>query len=151
MRPLDVPFLSGATGQLEEVGDSLGGEHWRRHAGEPGALANSARSLAGLAVDAVVEIGPGQVLGPLVAAAWPTGEAAGGLGSAGSDLRPVVVASLLGPVEGGSEVESGFLDAVGRIYAAGGSISFEGLFTGEKRSRCSLPTYPFQRRRHWTD
>ena len=151
MRPLDVPFLSGATGQLEEVGDSLGGEHWRRHAGEPGALANSARSLAGLAVDAVVEIGPGQVLGPLVAAAWPTGEAAGGLGSAGSDLGPVVVASLLGPVEGGSEIESGFLDAVGTIYAAGGSISFEGLFTGEKRSRCSLPTYPFQRRRHWID
>ena len=36
MRPLDVPFLSGATGQLDEVGDSLGGEHWRRHAGERG-------------------------------------------------------------------------------------------------------------------
>ena len=151
MRPLSLPFLNGATGQLGEVGDSLGREYWRRHAREPVGLAKGVSSLARLGVDAVVEIGPAQVLGPIVASTWPTGEPADGLGSAGSDPGPVVVASLLGPVGGGSRIESGFLDAVAGIYATTGSISFKGLFSGEKRSRCSLPTYPFQRRRHWID
>nr|AAY00027.1 SA1_PKSC [uncultured bacterial symbiont of Discodermia dissoluta] len=151
MKPLDLPFVSGATGQLEEVGDSLGGEYWRRNVREQAAFAQGVSSLAGLGVDAVVEIGPGQVMGPLVASAWPTAEAAGRLGLAGSDGGPVVVASLLGPADGGSGIESGFLEAVAGIYAAGGSISFEGLFADEKRRRCSLPTYPFQRRRHWID
>ena len=44
---------------------------------------------------------------------------------------------------------SGFARAVAKAYEAGLPISFEGMFTGEARRRISLPSYPFQRRRHW--
>ena len=47
------------------------------------------------------------------------------------------------------EIGPGLVKAVAKAYEAGLPISFEGMFTGETRRRISLPTYPFQRRRHW--
>ena len=47
------------------------------------------------------------------------------------------------------EIGPEFVKAVAKAYEAGLPISFEGMFTGETRRRISLPTYPFQRRRHW--
>ena len=44
---------------------------------------------------------------------------------------------------------SGFVEAVAKAYEAGLPISFGGMFAGETRRRISLPSYPFQRRRHW--
>jgi acyl transferase domain-containing protein len=41
--------------------------------------------------------------------------------------------------------------AVAGAYEAGLGISFAGLFAGETRRRISLPSYPFQRRRHWIE
>ena len=45
--------------------------------------------------------------------------------------------------------ETGFAEAVSGAYEAGLGVSFAGLFAGERRRRVSLPTYPFQRERHW--
>ncbi len=42
-----------------------------------------------------------------------------------------------------------FAEGVAQTYEAGMRIRFEGLFEGESRRRISLPSYPFQRRRHW--
>ena len=42
-----------------------------------------------------------------------------------------------------------FAEVAARAYEAGLAIEFEGLFRGELRRRISIPTYPFQRRRHW--
>ena len=86
----------------------------------------------------VVEIGPDVVLGPMVASAWP--ESADGVGI------PVVLSSLGGPQD-----DDGFAEAVAGAYEAGLAISFAGLFAGEARCRISLPSYPFQRRRHWIE
>ena len=59
----------------------------------------------------------------------------------GNDKPPVVLSSLPEP--------GAFVEAVAGAYAAGLPVSFAGLFAGETRRRISLPTYPFQRRRHW--
>ncbi len=42
-----------------------------------------------------------------------------------------------------------FAQAVANAYAAGAAVSFAELFPGERRRRSALPTYPFQRERHW--
>ena len=47
------------------------------------------------------------------------------------------------------EGSTGFVEAVAGVYEAGLALSFEGMFAGESRRRISLPSYPFQRRRHW--
>ncbi len=42
-----------------------------------------------------------------------------------------------------------FLRDVARSYESGEDVCFDDLFAGEERRRISIPTYPFQRRRHW--
>ncbi|MYK62308.1 MAG: SDR family NAD(P)-dependent oxidoreductase, partial [Chloroflexi bacterium] len=56
------------------------------------------------------------------------------------------------PRDGASpDGETSFVDAVADAYKAGLDISFEGLFAGESRRKVALPTYPFQRERHWVE
>ena len=84
-------------------------------------------------VRVVVEIGPAAAPGSASSLSWPDGGA------------PAVVASAVGGESGA------FATAVGAAYEAGLDIAFGGLFAGERRRRVSLPTYPFQRRRHWVE
>ena len=147
--PIGSPTLtlvSNLTGRAVEPDMPLDAAYWRRHARRPVAFAGGVKSLADLGVDLVVEIGPHAVLGPMATLAWPESVS-------GRDALepPTVLASLRRPPRDGSasEAESSFIDAVADAYEAGLDISFEGLFAGETRRRISLPSYPFQRERHW--
>ena len=93
-------------------------------------FAAGVRTLSELGVGTVIEVGPRAVLGPLTALSWPE-----------SETGPSVVSSL--------GRERGFAEGVAAGYEAGVPVSFGGLFSGERRRRVSLPTYPFQRERHW--
>ena len=139
VKPPEVTVVSNLTGRAVESGEILDGAYWRRHAREPVAFAEGVRTLAGLGVEAVVEIGPGPVLGPLVALGWPEGES-------GAEWGPAVLASLQGRRGVG-----GFAEAAAGAYRAGLAIEFDGLFAGERRRRVSVPTYPFERQRYWID
>jgi len=136
--PPSLALVSSVTGQVMESGDALDEAYWQRQASESIAFDRCVGTLAELGVQVVVEIGPDAVLGPKVAPAWP--ESADGAG------MPVVLSSL-----GTSQENDGFTEAVAGAYEAGLAVSFAGLFAGETRSRISLPSYPFQRRRHWIE
>ena len=146
--PPALTLVSNLTGQKVEPGTTLDSAYWRRHARQPVAFAGGVRSLADLGVDLVIEIGPHAVLGPMTTLAWPDP-------ASGRDTpeAPGVLASLRRPPRDAStpEAESSFVDAVAEAYEAGLDISFEGLFAAETRRRISLPSYPFQRRRHWLE
>ena len=43
------------------------------------------------------------------------------------------------------------LEAAGRLWAAGVEIDWAAFHAGERRRRVPLPTYPFERRRHWIE
>ena len=144
--PPTLTLVSNLTGMAVEHGMALDATYWRRHARQPVAFADGVRALADLGVDLVVEIGPHAVLGPMATLAWPES-----VSSPDATEAPVVLASLRRPPKNGSspEPESSFIDAVAEVYEAGLDITFEGLFAGEMRRRISLPSYPFQRERHW--
>ena len=125
-----VPLVSNVTGRIVRSDEALDGAYWRLQARAPVAFAAGVRSLHDFGAGVLIEIGPGPVLGPLAARSWP-----------GGDHAPRVIGSL------GRETR--FVEAVGEAYEAGLPISFPGLFAGERRRRLSLPTYPFQRERHW--
>ena len=135
-------LVSSMTGRLVDPGAPLDGSYWRRQARAPVAFRDSVETLADQDVDVVVEIGPHAVLGPMVLMCWPEG----------ASNQPLSVASLQRP-PGGQPPDpaagSGFVEAVGRLYAAGTAVAFEGLFAGESRCRIALPGYPFEHRRHW--
>ncbi len=134
-----VSNLTGAAVRLDQAQD---GAYWRRHAREPVAFAQGVKTLADLGVDAVLEIGPRSVLAPMAAASWPE--------SSGSPA-PLVLSSLRPPSNDGEKPgnSDGFVGAAAEAYEAGLPIHFAGLFAGETRRRISVPSYPFQRRRHW--
>ena len=137
--PPALTLVSSVTGRLVESGDALDEAYWQRQARESVAFDRCVEALAELGVQVVVEIGPDAVLGPLVAPAWS--DSADGAGV------PVVLSSLRKDSQG----DDGFVEAVAGAYEAGLAVSFAGLFAGETRRRISLPSYPFQRRRHWIE
>ena len=143
--PTTVALVSNVTGSRVGIGETLDGQYWRHHAREAVQFRSGMDALAQMGVDLVIEVGPNAVLGPLVSLAWP--------GVSDGNEAPPVLESLLRPLSGivSPDFPDGFLDAVAGAYQAGLEISWTGLFAGEERSKIELPSYPFQRRRHWVD
>ena len=154
LRSPEVSLVSNVTGRVVGEGELLNGAYWRRHARAPVAYGPGVGALSGLGVDVVIELGPGSVLGPLLAQVWPGDEVpvvlasqrralASGHGEAASAAGP-------GAAVTGAEGD-GFVEAVAGAWEAGLGLRFEGLHAGEVRRRLSLPTYPFERRRYWVE
>ena len=144
--PPSITFVSNLTGQVMEPDEAPDAAYWRRQAREPVQFRACVETLASIAVDTIVEIGPHAVLGPMATLAWP--ESAGGATGA-----PVTLSSLRRPSDSrpGPAGGDAFVEAVAQAYGAGLPVVFDGLFAGETRRRISLPGYPFQHRRHWIE
>ncbi len=142
--PPSIPLVSNVTGRLIAQGGVQDPAYWRRHARQPVAFRGCVETLAEMGVDAVVELGPHTVLGPMASLAWPETSAA-----------PAVLSSLHRPPRDPAEpiVDStgGFIEGVAAAYEADIPFSFAGLFAGESRRRVALPGYPFQRQSYWVD
>ena len=133
-----VPLVSNLTGRVASPAE-LGAEgYWSRQARAPVRFADGVTALRELGIRILVEIGPGAVLGPMAALAWPDDEELAG--------APVVLASQH---RAGDAGDLAFLRAVAGAWEAGLPVSFAGLYAGERRRKVSLPTYPFERERHW--
>jgi acyl transferase domain-containing protein len=63
------------------------------------------------------------------------------------ETKPVILSSLPELISENSTEH--FLTALGRLWKLGIKVDWNGLHGGEKRYRVPLPTYPFQRNRHW--
>ena len=141
-----LPFVSNLSGQTVDVGEVLDATYWRRQMRAPVAFRTCVETLAELQVNAVIEIGPHAVLGPMTALAWP---------NTGKVAEPAVVSSIMRPATGEEPPAQGsgggFLEAVAATYETGLPLRFEGLFAGEARRRIVLPGYPFQRERYWVE
>ena len=144
--PPSLPFISNLTGQVVGSDEALDAAYWPRQMRAPVAFRTCIETLAGLGVDAVVEIGPHAVLGPMTTLSWP--QAAG-------VADPAVVSSLRRPAKGENPPSpgsgGGFVEAVAGLYEAGLPLRFDALFAGEERCRVTLPGYPFQRERYWVE
>ena len=149
-----VSLVSNVTGRVVGEGELLDGAYWRRHARAPVAYGPGVGALSGVGVDVVIELGPGAVLGPLLAQVWPGDDVPVVLASQRRDLasahRDAASADGPGAVVSGGEGD-GFVEAVAGAWEAGLGLRFEGLHAGEARRRLSLPTYPFERRRYWVE
>ncbi len=139
-----IALVSNVTGQPTSPEQQLDGGYWREHARSPVQFRKCVETLASeLGVDAVIELGPHAILGPLVSVNWPQG--------AGIAPTPLVLQSLLRPAFDGSEPEraDAFVTAVAEAYRARLPLDFKGLYSGEERRKINIPGYPFQRRRFW--
>ena len=142
-----LALIDAVSGQVVGSGELLEESLRQRPGRAPVDAAACAAALAGLGVDALIELGPPTGLAEQVAGSWPRPDPA-----AGSAAGPAAVPTLRprsGQDAAAGEAGAEFLRAVAGVYATGFDLALQGLYAGESRRRTALPGYPFQRRRHW--
>ncbi|GAA3036163.1 type I polyketide synthase [Actinokineospora globicatena] len=125
-----IPIVSTVTGRVvgEEIADAA---YWVRQALEPVLFADGVQALADLGVRAFIEVGPQPVLSALGRAALP-GDEYLWVPSARRDVTF-------------DDLPKGLAE----LYVRGYPIDWAGYGKPYSRLRVSLPSYSFQRERHW--
>ncbi|MCL8018053.1 type I polyketide synthase, partial [Streptomyces sp. AS02] len=134
-RPATVPFFSTVTGDWV-VGTELDGGYWYRNLRQTVELENAVRALLEQGFGTFIESSPHPVL---ALAVQETAEAAGRDAAAFGSLRRDA---------GGMER---FLLSLGEAHSRGVAVDWQTVFAGTAARRVPLPTYAFQRTRHWLE
>ncbi len=135
MQAPEIPFVSNVTGTWITADDLAGPAYWARHLRHPVRFAEGIGELLQEPEHVFLEVGPGATLGTLV------------------KQHPAAVANRVTVPTlraGGSDLET-LLEAVGRLWIAGTHVDWARFHGGERRLKARLPTYPFERQRHWID
>jgi acyl transferase domain-containing protein/acyl carrier protein len=128
-----ITVISNLTGRALSAGE-VGATYWRKHARHAVRFCAGMQALADLGCDAFVEVGPHPVLLGLGGACVP-GE--------GTLWLPTLR-------RGRGDWEQA-LDGLAQLVVRGTHVDWEGFDRGYSRRRVALPTYAFQRERHWVE
>ena len=135
------PICRNVTGTWITAEEATDPAYWARHMRHR-ALRRGAAELLADASRVYLEVGPGQTLGSLILQ-HPASGAAG-------SKPPLAIASLRHAFE--TQPDQAFLlQALGRYWTAGAKVDWSGFHAGERRRRVALPSYPFERQRHWIE
>ncbi|MGW2384299.1 beta-ketoacyl synthase N-terminal-like domain-containing protein [Streptomyces sp. NPDC001658] len=133
-KPPSLPVVSTRTGRAVDPRTGRDGPWWDVRPGQPVRVPDAVRTLTATVPGAlVVDIGPGRSLSDLL---HPY---------VGADGPSEVVPVLPGP----GAVP--FLTQLGRLWSAGIGVDLGAANGADGHRRVPLPTYPFDRRRHWID
>jgi acyl transferase domain-containing protein/acyl carrier protein/SAM-dependent methyltransferase len=128
----NLDFVSALTGRLA-AGETSDPTYWARHIRQPVLFHNALGALDELGCTLLLEIGPQPVLSGLAAA------------SNGNGSRRLCLPSL----RRNQDDRRQCLESLGQLYVHGAKVNW-GRFYGEHSGRrVDLPTYPFERKRHW--
>ncbi|MGS0895447.1 MupA/Atu3671 family FMN-dependent luciferase-like monooxygenase, partial [Burkholderia stagnalis] len=133
-----VPFISNVTGDWIDAADAVDPAYWARHLREPVRFAAGLTALAARFGDAalLLEAGPGTTLQTFARQCA---------------YRDGGTPALVLPVLGGEHDAWTFFTALGQLWGAGYAPDWAALHRDAGRRRLTLPTYPFDRQRHWLD
>jgi acyl transferase domain-containing protein/SAM-dependent methyltransferase len=127
-----VTVASSVTGGITSPGEISNPQYWLRQATETVRVKEALRSLPRTNQRIFLEIGPGATLLELGRQCM-------------RDERLVWLPSFLGHQDAWRQI----LDSLGRLYVTGANVDWAGFDAPYIRRKVALPTYPFERRRHW--
>ncbi|MEU1313363.1 type I polyketide synthase [Streptomyces cinnamoneus] len=133
--PTAIPFYSTVTGGRLDA-EQLGVEYWYRNMREPVDFERATRTLLAAGHRAFLEVSPHPVL-------------SGALQETAEDAGCEVAA--VGTLRRGEGGPARFLLGVGEAHVRGLDVDWQAVFAGRGARRVALPTYPFQRQRHWVE
>jgi acyl transferase domain-containing protein len=133
LSPPQLSLISNLTGQAVGPG-SLGPAYFRQHARAPVRFAAGIAALAQQGCALFVELGPSPVLLGMGRRCLPEGQGV-----------------WLPTLRRGRPESEQLLGCLGALYARGAAVDWGGVYGDAARRKLALPTYPFQRRRHWLD
>jgi amino acid adenylation domain-containing protein len=139
--PLNAPrrvVISTLTGRGLSAGEATDPAYWARHLRETVRFSLAVQeALAQFAQPLFIELGPRNTLTTLVR-------------QHASRERPAPTALPLLGAEPADELVAHRL-ALGRLWTLGAAPDLQQLDTRSRKTRVRLPTYPFERKRHWVD
>ena len=136
LQPPEIPYVSNVTARWITDGEALDPHFWAGHVRKPVRFANGLTEILNDPQRVLLEVGPGQTLANL-ARQHPAKASA-----------QVVLASLGGAKESES---AAILTTLARLWLAGVAIDWNGFCAHEERRRIPLPSYPFEKQRHFID
>ncbi len=140
MHPPQLPWVSNLTGRWITASQAVDPDYWVEHVRRTVRFADSLIELAGRGINVLLEVGPGQTLCTLARQHPIISEFAG----------KIVLGSLAATGARDSD-RAIMLKAMGRLWLAGAPVVWPGINKHERRQRVVLPTYPFERKRHWIE
>ncbi len=129
-----LPWASNVTGRMMGNEEVCGAAYWRRQIREPVRFAEGMQSLVEQRYRTFVEVGPHPVL----------------IGMGRQCIEDAGV-KWVSTLRRDREEWGELLGAVGELYVQGAPIDWQAFDRDYPRRRLSLPTYPFQRERHWIE
>ncbi|HKS06190.1 MAG TPA: SDR family NAD(P)-dependent oxidoreductase [Gemmatimonadaceae bacterium] len=133
-----IPYISNVTGTWITASEATDPAYWAKHATHTARFSDALRAVWQLDDPLLIEAGPGRTLGVL-ATQHPDKP---------HDADATAVASIRHDFDGKSDMEM-LYDAIGRVWLTGVSVNWDSLTNAAPTRRVPLPTYPFERRRHW--
>jgi phthiocerol/phenolphthiocerol synthesis type-I polyketide synthase E len=137
LKPPALPVVSTLTGQWIDATTWTEPGYWSRQLRNTVRFAQAVEALTEKPDLVLLEVGPGQTLTALAQ------------GHPARSREQAVIPSLP-PAERPGETAA-LMTAAGRLWLAGVTPDWARLHEGRGRRRVSLPTYPFERRRHWLE
>lgn len=131
------PFVSNLTGELITGEEAIDPKYWGRHLLNPVRFHQGLETLAEQGVQVFVEVGPGNTLATLARRTL-----------SGRPTKVVVTETVRHPRISGNDLDF-LLGAVGRLHCAGVPVEWIKCCPYDAPRRVSLPTYSFERERHW--
>jgi amino acid adenylation domain-containing protein len=135
-KPPNIPYISNLTGTWVIGEEVVSADYWVQHLRNTVCFAEGLDTLSKMKETIFLEVGPGKVLASLAK-------------SHIQDLtNEQIVACMKHPQEEKSDIAC-LLTAVGKIWLGGGFVDWKLFYGQERRCFTPLPTYPFERKRHW--
>ncbi|HEY4303069.1 MAG TPA: beta-ketoacyl synthase N-terminal-like domain-containing protein [Gemmatimonadaceae bacterium] len=127
-----IRVISNLTGEPADLALIGRARYWRDHLREPVRFSQSIRAMAAQGVTHFIEVSPQPVLLGMAAESVSSG-------------------TWLPSLREDQPAWNELLWSLQHVYAAGVAVDWVGLERGRAWRRIELPTYPFQRKRHWID
>ena len=134
--PPRLRWVSSLTGDWIRPEQAVDPEYWVQQLRHPVRFSDGVCLLGSIPGQVLLEVGPGHTLSTLARQHRVLPAAQSVVASLGTDPE--------------REVQS-LLGAAARLWTCGAQLDWPALHGQARRQRISLPTYPFERRRHWID
>lgn len=133
-----IPFISNVTGTWISQEEATAPEYWAKHLRQTVRFSQGVKTLLSEPNKIYLEVGPGVVLSSLVSQHLVTNN------------QSKTFSSIRHPKQNDSDCAY-LYKTVGQLWLEGLNINWNELHNNEKRKRVPLPTYAFERKRHWIE
>ncbi len=138
LNPPKIPYLSNVSGTWITESQATNPAYWGSHIRSTVQFSNCAQKLLRESDPVLLEVGPGETL----------------LSLTRQHLEPRSARPMIPSMRARQAVQDDretWLTAMGRLWLLNIRPDWDALHGGERRTRVSLPSYPFERQRYWIE